>query len=93
MGLHLYRRWRGRHRGSDRGGLALDRSDEPGRLDQALSSIEVDYTKAVLGHQIVIGVCAHLGCISPFGEGARPAPKNLYLPPYAFESGGQVKIG
>jgi ubiquinol-cytochrome c reductase iron-sulfur subunit len=129
----------------------------------ALSSIEVDYTKAVLGQQIVvkwrsqpvfirhrtpaeiaaaissdhanlrdpatdesrhkpdmaewlivIGVCTHLGCIPTFGEGpyrgwlcpchgsvydtagrirSGPAPKNLYLPPYAFESGGKVKIG
>jgi ubiquinol-cytochrome c reductase iron-sulfur subunit len=63
---------------------------------------------------IVIGVCTHLGCTPTFGEGpyggwlchchgsvydtagrirSGPAPKNLYLPPYAFESATKVKIG
>jgi ubiquinol-cytochrome c reductase iron-sulfur subunit len=135
----------------------------PAADTQALSSIEVDYSKVPLGQQIVvkwrgkpvfirhrtaaeiaaavagdhadlrdpasdesrhkpgkadwlivIGICTHLGCVPTFGQGAYggwlcpchgsvydtsgrirrgPAPKNLYLPDYAFESDSKVKIG
>lgn len=129
----------------------------------ALASIEVDYSKVLLGQQIVvkwngrpvfirhrtpreiaaavaddltnlrdpatdesrhkpemaewlivIGICTHLGCVPSFVAGEQggwfcpchgsvydtagrirkgPAPKNLYLPDYAFQSGSIVKIG
>jgi ubiquinol-cytochrome c reductase iron-sulfur subunit len=135
----------------------------PSADTQALSAIEVDYSKVPLGQQIVvkwrgkpvfirhrtpkeiaaavaadqtdlrdpatdesrhkpgmaewlivIGICTHLGCVPNFGEGPYhgwlcpchgsvydtsgrirrgPAPKNLYLPDYAFEAGSKVKIG
>lgn len=63
---------------------------------------------------IVIGICTHLGCVPNFVAGAQggwhcpchgsvydiagrvrrgPAPKNLNLPDYAFQSGSIVKIG
>ncbi|HEX3887575.1 MAG TPA: ubiquinol-cytochrome c reductase iron-sulfur subunit [Phenylobacterium sp.] len=147
------------------GGLAWPFIDQmnPAGDTLALSTIEVDFTKVVLGQQlvvkwqgkpvfirhrtpaeiaaavaddhadlrdpatdesrhkpgmaewlIVIGVCTHLGCVPTFGEGKYrgwlcpchgsvydtsgrirqgPAPKNLYLPAYAFESATKVKIG
>jgi ubiquinol-cytochrome c reductase iron-sulfur subunit len=147
------------------GGLAWPLIDQmnPAGDTLALASIEVDYSKVVLGQQIVvkwrggpvfirhrtpkeiaeavaddyadlrdpatdesrhkpgmaewlivIGICTHLGCVPTFGQGEYggwlcpchgsvydtsgrirkgPAPKNLYLPDYAFLSGSKVKIG
>jgi ubiquinol-cytochrome c reductase iron-sulfur subunit len=147
------------------GGLAWPFVDQmnPAADTLALASIEVDYSKVVLGQQIVvkwrggpvfirhrtpreiaeavaddhadlrdpatdesrhkpgmaewlivIGICTHLGCVPTFGQGEYggwfcpchgsvydtagrirkgPAPKNLYLPDYVFQTGSKVKIG